>query len=134
MTPLYVESGPGDYAQAFAAITKQRAQAIFVGGGAYLFADRHHIIEFAIKKRLPLMGSSTPFNEAGALLSYTGNNTEYWARIAYLVDRLLRGVKPADLPIEQITKFELAVNMKTAKAIGHTFPPSFLARADEVIQ
>src|SRR5262245_10700402 len=134
MTLLYAESGPGDYARAFAAITAQRAEAIYVGWGLYLFANRHHIIEFAIKKRLPLMGTTTPYTEAGALFSYSGNNTEYWARMAYLIDRLLRGVNPADLPIEQQTKFELAVNMKTAKAIGHTFPPSFLARADEVIQ
>ena len=134
MTLLYVESGPGDYAQAFAAITEQRAQAIFVGWGAYLFADRHHIIEFAIKKRLPLMGQGTPFTEAGALLSYNVNNTEYWARMAYYIDRLLRGVKPADLPIEQPTKFELVINLKTAKALGLTIPPSLLGRADEVIQ
>ena len=78
MKLVYAESGPGDYARAFAAITEQRAEAIFVGGGPYLFADRHHIIDFAIKKRLPPMGQSTPFAEAGALLSSSGNNTEYW--------------------------------------------------------
>jgi putative ABC transport system substrate-binding protein len=134
MTLLYAESGPGDYARAFAAITEQRAEAIYVGGGTYLFADRYRIIEFAIKKRLPLMGRTTPFTEAGALLSYNANSTEYWARTAYYVDRLLRGVKPADLPIEQVTKFELVINLKTAKAIGLTIPPSLLLRADQVIE
>jgi len=134
MTLLYAESGPGDYARAFAAITEQRAEAIFVGGGTYFFADRHQIIDFAIKKRLPLMGFTRPFTEAGALLSYGGNITEYSARTAYLVDRLLRGVKIADLPIEQIAKFELVINLKTAKALGLTIPPSLLQRADEVIQ
>ena len=134
MTLLYAESGPGDYARAFAAITAQRAEAMYVGGAAYIFANRHHIIEFAIKKRLPLMGTSTPYTEAGALFSYSGNNTEYWARMAYLIDRLLRGVKPADLPIEQLAKFELVINLKTAKALGLTVPPSVLARADQVIE
>jgi putative ABC transport system substrate-binding protein len=134
MTLLYAESGPGDYARAFAAITEQRAEAIYVSGAPYLFADRYQIIKFAITKRLPLMGPNTPFTEAGALLSYSGNNTEYWARMAYLVDRLLRGVKPADLPIEQITKFELVINLKTAKALDLTIPQSLLQRADEIIQ
>ena len=134
MTLLYAESGPGYYARAFAAITEQRADAIFVGSGSYLVADRHQIIDFAIKKRLPLMGYTRPFTEAGALLSYGGNITEYRARTAYLVDRLLRGVKIADLPIEQISKFELVINLKTAKALGLTIPPSLLRRADELIQ
>jgi len=134
MTLLYAESGPGDYARAFAAITDQRAEAIYVGSGSYLVVDRHQIIDFAIKKRLPLMGYTRAFTEASALLSYGGNITEYSARTAYLVDRLLRGVKIADLPIEQISKFELVINLKTAKALGLTIPPSLLARADEVIQ
>ena len=134
MTLLYAESGPGDYARAFAAITKQRAEAIYVDGGPYLFADRHQIIEFAIKKSLPLMGQNRPVTEAGALLSYGVSRTEYWERMGYLVDRLLRGVKPADLPIEQAAKFELVINLKTAKALGLMIPPSLLARADEVIQ
>jgi putative ABC transport system substrate-binding protein len=87
-----------------------------------------------MKNRLPLMGSNATFTEAGALFSYAGSGTEYVARTANYVDRILRGTKLADLPIEQITKFELVVNMKTAKAIGHTFPPSFLARADHIIE
>jgi ABC-type uncharacterized transport system substrate-binding protein len=134
ITLFYAESGPGDYASAFAAITQQPPNAIYLGGAPWLFADRHRLIEFAIKNRLPLMGPSRFFTEAGALLSYTGKETETWARVANYVDRILRGTKVADLPIERSTQFELVVNMKTAKAIGHTFPPSLLARADEVIE
>ena len=134
ITLFYAETGPGDYARAFAVVTQQRADAIFLGGDPWLFADRHRLIEFAIKNRLPLMRQSTPFTEAGALLSYSGNNTEYWARMANYVNRILRGAKPADLPIERSTKFDLVINLKTAKALGLTITPSLLARADQVIE
>jgi len=134
MNLLYTESGPSDYSRAFASITRQRAEAIYVAAGPYLFADRHHLIEFAATNRLPLMGQSRPFTEAGALMSYTGNQSHVWGRIASYVDRILRGAKPADLPIEQVSLFELVINLKTAKTLGLTIPPSLLARADQVIE
>jgi putative ABC transport system substrate-binding protein len=134
MSLLYTESGPSDYSRAFASITRQRAEAIYVAAGPYLFADRHRLIEFAAKNRLPLMGQSGPFTEAGALMSYSGDQTHFWGRTANYVDRILRGAKPADLPIEQVARFERVINLKAAKALGLTIPPSLLARADQVIE
>jgi ABC-type uncharacterized transport system substrate-binding protein len=88
----------------------------------------------ALKHRLPSMFDGRDFSEAGGLMSYGPNLSDLFRRAATFVDRILRGAKPADLPVEQPTKFELVVNLKTAKALGLTIPPSLLARADEVIQ
>jgi putative ABC transport system substrate-binding protein len=96
--------------------------------------DRHRIIEFATKNRLPLFGQNRTFTEDGALMSYSANQTHVWGRIASYVDRILRGATPADLPIEQTSLFELIINLKTAKALGLTVPPSLLLRADQVIE
>ena len=134
ITVFYADPGPGDYARAFAAITQERADGIYLGGSPWFYADRHRLIEWAIKNRLPLRGTTRSFVEAGALIAYSGSEAEVWGRTANYVDRILRGTKVADLPIEQITKFELVINLKTAKALGLTIPPSLLARADEVIQ
>jgi putative ABC transport system substrate-binding protein len=134
ITLLYMESGPGDYSRAFDAITRERPDALYVGPGPYLLADRHRIVEFAVQNRLPLFGQGRDFTEAGALLTYSGNVSEFWRRTAGYVDRILRGAKAADLPIEQWTKFELVINLKTARALGVTIPPSLLLRADQVIQ
>jgi ABC-type uncharacterized transport system substrate-binding protein len=95
---------------------------------------RHQIVEFAAKNRLPAMYGGPMFAEPGGLLIYSVDFHELWRRAAVYVDRILRGAKPADLPIEQPKKFLLIVNLKTAKALGLTIPQSILLRADEVIQ
>jgi len=135
ITVFYAESGPGDYARAFAAITQERADGIYLGGAPWFYADRYRLIEWATKNRLPLMvGWGRSFVEAGALIGYSGSEADGWGRAANYVDRILRGTKVADLPIEQITKFELVINLKTAKALGLTIPQSLLGRADQVIE
>src|SRR5262249_43746796 len=134
ITAFYAESGPGEDALAVAGITLERADGIYLGGAPWFYADRYRLIEWATKNRLPLMVSGRSFVEAGALISYNGNEAEAWGRTANYVDRILRGTKVADLPIEQIAKFELVINLKTAKALGLTIPPSLLARADQVIE
>ncbi len=94
----------------------------------------HQLAALAIKSRLPVMNASTEAVEAGGLMSYGVNATDLFRRAATYVDKILKGAKPADLPVEQPTTFELVINMKTAKALGLTIPASVLARADEVIQ
>ena len=85
-------------------------------------------------KRIPAIGQDVSFVEEGALMSYSSDRTEYWERIGYYIDRLLKGARPEDVPIEVSTKYELALNLKTAKALGLTIPPSLLQRADQVIE
>jgi putative tryptophan/tyrosine transport system substrate-binding protein len=92
------------------------------------------IAELAIKNRLPSINEGSESVEAGGLMSYAANDVENFKRAAYYVDRILNGTKPADLPVEQPTKFELVINLKTAKQIGLTIPPNVLARADRVIR
>jgi putative ABC transport system substrate-binding protein len=92
------------------------------------------VVDFAAKNRLPAMYPASEFVEAGGLMSYGPNYTDNWRRAADFVDKILKGAKPADLPVEQPAKFELAFNMKTAKALGLTISPSLLARADQVIE
>ncbi len=99
-----------------------------------IFANRQRIAEFATQSRLPLIGWAREFTEAGGLMSYGADLRSLFRRAAYYVDRILKGAKPAELPVEQPTKFVLAVNMKTAKALGLTIPQSLLLRADETIQ
>ena len=102
--------------------------------GALLFPHRARIADLALKSRLPTMGGSTPEAEAGYLASYGFRQSYMDQRVAVFVDRILRGARPADLPIEQMTRFDLVINLKTAKALGLTIPPSVLARAAEVIK
>ena len=99
-----------------------------------LFTERRRIVELATKQRLPSMSQDRAFVELGGLLSYGANITELSRRGAAYVDKILKGARPADLPVEQPTKFELVINLKTAKALGLTIPPSLLARADQVIE
>jgi ABC-type uncharacterized transport system substrate-binding protein len=126
--------GSEDYERAFAAISQQRPDALLVEPNSLNSGNRKQISDFAIRHRLPTMAGLTYFNDAGALMSYGPNLTEHFHRAAVYVDKILKGAKPADLPVEQPMKFELVINLKTAKQIGLTIPPNVLARADKVIR
>jgi putative ABC transport system substrate-binding protein len=119
---------------AFAAMARARAQAVVVLGAAIFLAERQRVAELAIKHRLPTMSSLKDAVEAGGLMSYSPNWDDLYRRGAIYVDKILKGAKPADLPVEQATKFELVINLKTAKALGLTIPQSLLQRADQVIE
>jgi putative ABC transport system substrate-binding protein len=119
---------------AFAAMARARAQAVLVLGTAIFLAERQRVAELAIKHRLPTMSNLKDLVEAGGLMSYGPNWDDLYRRGAIYVDKILKGAKPADLPVEQATKFELVINLKTAKALGLTIPPSLLQRADQVIE
>ncbi len=125
---------PEEFEAAFAAIVKDRADALFVDGTAVIYVHMHPITEFAARLRLPAIYQFREGPEAGGLMSYASNQADLFHRAATFVDKILKGAKPGDLPIEQPTKFELVINLKTAKALGLTIPQSLLARADEVIQ
>jgi putative ABC transport system substrate-binding protein len=103
-------------------------------GGPIAFFHRAQIAELAVKRRLPTVGPSSNYAEGGFLISYGPSYVDQSRRAADFVDRILKGAKPADLPVEQPTKFELVINLKTAKALGLTIPQSLLVRADEIIQ
>jgi len=131
----YVEvRGREDFDTAFAAMQRQQADGVLVAGGTTFLVNRSKFNELALKHRLPTMFAVREGVEAGGLLSYGVNMTEFIGRSAAYVDKILKGTKPADLAIEQPTKFELIINMNTAKALALRIPPSLLARADEVIQ
>jgi ABC-type uncharacterized transport system substrate-binding protein len=97
-------------------------------------ANLKRTVNFALKSRLPSVGSNREYVDAGGLMFYDADPADGYPRIAYYVDKILKGAKPADLPVEQPTKFELVINLKTAKQIGLTIPPNVLARADKVIK
>jgi putative ABC transport system substrate-binding protein len=134
LTLFLAEPRPNDYAGAFDLIARKRPDAIIISQSVVHFHHRRLIAEFASKNSLPSMSSYKEFVEAGGLMSYGIDNQDIYRRIAGYVDKILRGAKPADLPIEQPTKFELVINLKTAKALGLTIPPSLLTRADHVIE
>src|SRR5262249_54689051 len=119
---------------AFSSIAKGPARALMILPGALFFVESKRIASLAIRHRLPAISEFKEFAEAGGLLSYGANVFDMWRHPAGFADRVLKGAKPADLPVEQPTKFELVINLKAAKALGLTIPPSVLARADEVIQ
>jgi putative ABC transport system substrate-binding protein len=126
---------PKDIETAFRAASKGRADAVLMlVPGTIVGARRTEIAELAVKSRLPAIYSGRAFVEAGGLMSYSVNNTDLDRRAATYVDKILKGTKPADLPVEQPTKFELIINLKAAKQIGLTIPPEVLARADRVIR
>jgi putative tryptophan/tyrosine transport system substrate-binding protein len=125
---------PQDIEAVFQATSKATADALIVLGGAMLNSQRSQISAFAVKSRLPAISAGPSFIDAGGLVSYGVNVTHLTQRAAAYVDKILQGVKPADLPVEQPTKFELVINLKTAKQIGLTIPPNVLARADRVIR
>jgi ABC-type uncharacterized transport system substrate-binding protein len=126
--------GPKDFAAAFAMIAEERPDALLVLQDAVTMQQRNDIIEFAIQKRLPSMFQEKGWAVAGGLMSYGENLPSMYRRAAYFVDRIFKGAKPADLPVEQATKFDMVLNLRTAKAIGLTIPDSILALADEVIE
>jgi len=111
-----------------------RAAFMLLGQNAVTFSKRPEIPVFAQRHRLPSMLINMPYVEAGGLMSYGPSNAAMYRWVAMYVDKILKGAKPADLPVEQPTKFELVINLRTAKALGLTIPPSLLARADEVIE
>ena len=119
---------------AFQSAVKGRASALVVVGGALLNGRRKQIANYAIKHRLPSMYDSSLWIEPGGLISYSTNDAESYRRAAWMVDKILKGTKPADIPVEQPTKFELVINLKTAKALNLTIPQSMLFRADRVIR
>ena len=125
---------PGDYGRAFDATVKQRAGALVVGADALTWANHRTIVDLAAKHRLPATYPGREFVDAGGLMGYGVNYPHLYRRAATFVDKILKGAKPGDLPIQQLTKFELVINLKTAKALGLTIPQSLLQRADEVIQ
>jgi putative tryptophan/tyrosine transport system substrate-binding protein len=119
---------------AFAAMSKERSSGLIVSGEALFFPHRSRIPELAAKHKLPAIYEFPVFVEAGGLISYGYSLSDLWRRASIYVDKILKGAKPADLPVEQPTKFELVINLKTAKALGLTIPPSLLLRADQVIE
>jgi putative ABC transport system substrate-binding protein len=123
-----------DFEKVFAALSKQRPDGLYVSGGPLINNNQKRIAGFALKSRLPSMKSNKDFVDAGGLMSYAADQADIYRRVAYFVDRILKGAKPADLPVEQPTKFELVINLKTAKQIGLTIPPNVLVRADRVIR
>ena len=124
-----------DFEKVFAAINKQRPDGLYaIAVGPVMRPNRKRIVDFALKSRLPSMHSSRENVEAGGLMSYSADFADRYRRVAIYVDRILKGANPADLPVEQPTKFDFVINLKTAKQIGLTIPQKLLARADKVIK
>ena len=133
LVPEQVRS-PADFEPALRAMLEQHAGALIVMAAPIFTEHAQQIIDLATKARLPTMWYRREQAQAGGLMSYGSDRTEQFRRAAAHVDKLLKGAKPADIPVEQPTRFELVINLKTAKALGLTIPPSILARADEVIE
>jgi putative ABC transport system substrate-binding protein len=125
---------PREIDSAFAEISRERADAVIVLSDTVLLDSRTRIADHAVRRRLPTVFGASEFTEAGGLLTYGPSISDGYRRAATYVDKILKGAKPADLPIGQPTKFELVINLKTAKALGLTIPPSLLQRADQVIE
>ena len=131
---VFTVRAPADFDGAFQAAVRQRAEAVLVNETSMLTANRAKLAELAARSRLPAIGSWRFSAQAGFLMSYGPEPSDLFRRVATYVDKILRGAKPADLPIERPTTFDLVINLKTAKALGLTIPPSLLARADQVIE
>jgi putative tryptophan/tyrosine transport system substrate-binding protein len=131
----FVEArGPAVLDRAFSDMTRARAGALTVLTSVMFVNERRRLVDLAAKNRLPAVYAQSEFVDTGGLMAYGPNLADLFRRAATYVDKILKGAKPGDLPVEQPTKFELAINLKTAKALGLTMPPSLLQRADEVIQ
>jgi putative ABC transport system substrate-binding protein len=122
------------FEKVFAALNKERPDGLFVVGGPLALLNGKRIAGFALKSLLPSVYGNKEAVDAGGLMSYNADLADSYGRVAYFVDKILKGAKPGDLPVEQPTKFELAINLKTAKQIGVTIPPNVLARADRVVR
>jgi ABC-type uncharacterized transport system substrate-binding protein len=134
MLQYFPVTNTNDIDKAFVAIAKEHSGGILTFPDAVTVAHRAQLAEFAVQRKLPSMFGWKEFVEAGGLISYGPNLNDSFRRLAVYVDKILKGVKPAELPVEQPTKFELVINLKTAKQIGVTIPPNVLARADKVIK
>ena len=134
LQPWEVRAADG-FERVFAALSKQGPDGLYViGGGPLMNINQKRIIGFALKSRLPSVYGTSEFVDAGGLMSYGADQVDSYRRVAYFVDRILKGAKPADLPVEQPMKFELVINLKTAKQIGVTIVPEVLARASKIIR
>jgi putative ABC transport system substrate-binding protein len=134
LEPIVGVSGVRELEGAFATISRVRPGALILLADRFLLAERTRIVEFAAKHRLPTMYPYREMVKAGGLMSYSPSYPDLFRRAATYVDKILKGAKPADLPVEQPTEFEFVINLKTAKALGLTIPQSLLGRANEVIQ
>jgi putative ABC transport system substrate-binding protein len=126
--------GPADFDRAFSDMHGARAEALTVLPSTLLFGERRRIVDLAAKNRLPAMYVAREYVDVGGLMSYGPNFADLFRRAATYVDKILKGAKPADLPVEQPIKFELVINLKTAKALGLTIPQTLLHRADQLIE
>jgi putative ABC transport system substrate-binding protein len=133
LQPLEVRSAD-DFEKVFAALNKQRPDGLYVLGGVLMRNNEKRIADLALKSRLPSMYFRREFVDAGGLISYGADEADSYRRVAYYIDKILKGAKPADLPVEQPTKFEFVINLKTSKQIGLTIPPDLLARATKIIR
>src|SRR5262245_28992330 len=131
---LWEVRGPDDFARVFAALRQERPDGLYVTGGPLLRANEKRLIDFAVQSGFPSVHEGREAVEAGGLLSYAYDIAYQYRRVASYVDKILQGTKPADLPVERPMKFELVINLKTAKALGLSIPPSILLQADAVIQ
>ena len=131
--PWEVRAADG-FEKVFAALNKQRPDGLYVIASPLMDANQKRIVGFALKSRLPSVYGNREAVDAGGLMSYGADLADSYRRVAYFVDKILKGAKPADLPVEQPTKFELVINLKTAKQIGLTIPPEVLARANRLIK
>jgi putative ABC transport system substrate-binding protein len=131
--PWEVRDADG-FEKVFGAMAKHLPDALYVFGGQLLNNNQKRTAGFALKSRLPSMYNNRAAVDTGGLMYYGADLADSYRRVAYYVDKILKGAKPAELPVEQPTKFELAINLKTAKQIGLTIPPNMLARADKVIK
>ncbi len=126
--------GPSDFGRMFAGMARERPDALLYIGDQLTLQHGEETVAFATRQRIPSMFDRPHLVMAGGLMRYGADEEEQWRRTAILVDRILKGARPGDLPVEQPTKFELVINLKTAKALGLTIPPSLLQRADQVIE
>jgi putative ABC transport system substrate-binding protein len=134
LQPWDVRAADG-FEKVFAALNKQRPDGLYVaGGGALLRTNVKRITALALKSRLPSTHFNRGFVESGGLMYYGADLADSYRRVAYFVDRILKGAKPADLPVQQATKFEFVINLKAARQIGLTLSPEFLSRANKVIK
>ena len=136
LTLFLAEHTATEYSEAFATVTRRRADALLVSSAPsnYAYANRRLVVDFTIRHRLPSIHAYRESVELGGLMEYAADNHDLFRRAAGYVDKILKGTKPADLPVEQPTKFELVINNRTAKALGLTIPQSVLLRADQVIE